>query len=149
MTTLQNTLRTLWPATTHLRSTDPRETPKSSLSCGQLPGTKSSPGCHGPPPAMKVSCSLWGGAGCPGAESVLGDAALAGWSRDTASPRWCTHVDSTRPTQSQIWPSRGGFNIKKIMPSFRLHMSQVPHRDKALTPVPHILVFPHVSLAPL
>lgn len=39
-----------------------------------------------------------------------------------------------RTKQSQIWPFEGRFNTKKMVPSCRLHVRQVPHRDNGGCP---------------
>lgn len=41
----------------------------------------------------------------------------------------CMCTDFTIPMWSQIWHWRGGFNTVNLMPSSRLHLTVVPHRD--------------------
>lgn len=72
------------------------------------------------------------------------------WCGPSASPRWCTHTNCSRPTQSLIWPFGEAFNIEKIAPSFRLHMKQDSHRVKSSYPTnmclkTHNSVFPYIS----
>lgn len=122
VTTGPSTPRTLQQATTCLGLANPQKLSQSGCGTGfgSLSTTKISLGCHRPSAAVSFS-GLWGGAGLSGAGSASGNAVLGEWGgipgqqsrvlwvmyhqlckrrerwMPKVSPRWCTHVDSTRP----------------------------------------------------
>lgn len=61
---------------------------------------------------------------CPGQCST----SYAGRWEPRVSPRWCTHVDSTRPLQSQTWPFGEESTQKRWFPPVLL-VSQTPHSN--------------------
>lgn len=84
---------------------------------------------------------------------MLGQGGVGG-RRTRASQRQYEPMDSTRTMQPQTWPLGRGLNTEKMVPSYRPHVCEAPHRDNngscpsSSHMKPHNSVIPHTSLAP-
>lgn len=127
-TTPQKCLRTPQPVNSYLRLAGSRELPKRHCGTGLgLPPSKPFLFCGGSATMAKRSYSLWGRASSQDAPC---DTAPAVHGAETESITKAVRMCRFHQTNAVgTWLFAGGLNTEKMVPSYRPHVCQVPHRD--------------------